>query len=79
MLNCYFCNANVCANYAIGGKGAGKCKFISFTLRLYYKANKCSAPSTANNVFKISLQRLPGEGGALSWEDRDLEFDIFYL
>ena len=22
MLNCYFCNANACANYAIGGKGA---------------------------------------------------------
>lgn len=57
----------------------GKRKFISFTLRLYYKAKKCSAPSTANNVFKISLQQLPGEGGALSWEDRDLEYDIFYL
>ena len=57
----------------------GKRKFISFTLRLYYKAKKCSAPSTENNVFKISLQRLPGEGGALSWEDRDLEYDIFYL
>ena len=56
-----------------------KRKFISFTVRLYYKAKKCSAPSTANNVFKISLQRLPGEGGALSWEDRDLEYDIFYL
>lgn len=57
----------------------GKRKFISFTPRLYYKAKKCSAPSTANNVFKISLQRLPGEGGTLSWEDRDLEYDIFYL
>ena len=57
----------------------GNRKFISFTLRLYYKAKKCSAPSTANNVFKISLRRLPGEGGALSWEDRDLECDIFYL
>lgn len=57
----------------------GKRKFISFTVRLYYKAKKCSAPSTANNVFKISLQRLPGEGGTLSWEDRDLEYDIFYL
>ena len=81
MLNCYFCNANACANYAIGGKGAERQarKFISFTVRLYYKAKKCSAPSTANNVFKISLQRLPGEGGTLSWEDRDLEYDIFYL
>lgn len=57
----------------------GNRKFISFTLRLCHKAKKCSAPSTANNVFKISLQRLPGEGGALSWEDRDLEYDIFYL
>lgn len=57
----------------------GKRKFISFTVRLYYKAKKCSAPSTANNVFKISLRRLPGKGGALSWEDRDLEYDIFYL
>lgn len=57
----------------------GNRKFISFTLCLYYKAKKCSAPSTANNVFKISLQRLPGEGRALSWEDRDLEYDIFYL
>ena len=61
----------------------GKRKFVS---RLYStpllqssKAKKCSAPSTENNVFKISLQRLPGEGGALSWEDRDLEYDIFYL
>ena len=52
----------------------GKRKFISLTLRLYYKAKNCTAPSTANNVVKISLQRLPGNGGALSEEDRGLKY-----
>lgn len=58
----------------------GKRKFVS---RLYstplLRSKKMQCTQHCNNVFKISLQRLPGEGGALSWEDRDLEYDIFYL
>ena len=72
-------HANACANYAFGGKGAERQAQIYKLYSTPLLQKKCSAPSTANNVFKISLQRLPGEGGALSWEDRDLEYDIFYL
>ena len=62
MLNCYFCNANVCANYAIGGKGAERQAQICKPALLYAfttKQKNAAHPAQIMQIMQImSLKSL---------------------